>query len=119
MGAVRAGVGKDRRMKWPFGAYNKIINQLNLSIMKRSLVLAAGAVLVAAAVSAFVYVNNGRNSMDDLFNANVEALARNESGGSSVMCSQTRNSGNYYMKDCSNCGGSFNYYAMDRVAFCN
>ena len=54
-------------MKWPFGAYNKIINQLNLSIMKRSLVLAAGAVLVAAAVSAFVYVNNGRNSMDDLF----------------------------------------------------
>lgn len=70
-------------------------------------------------LSAFVYVNNGRNSMDDLFNANVEALARNESGGSSVMCSQTRNSGNYYMKDCSNCGGSFNYYAMDRVAFCN
>lgn len=79
MGAVRAGVGKDRRMKWPFGAYNKIINQLNLSIMKRSLVLAAGAVLVAAAVSAFVYVNNGRNSMDDLFNANVEALASQES----------------------------------------
>ena len=70
-------------------------------------------------LSASVYVNNGRNSMDDLFNANVEALARNESGGSSVMCSQTRNSGNYYMKDCSNCGGSFNYYAMDRVAFCN
>lgn len=70
-------------------------------------------------LSASVYVNSGRNSMDDLFNANVEALARNESGGSSVMCSQTRNSGNYYMKDCSNCGGSFNYYAMDRVAFCN
>ena len=70
-------------------------------------------------LSASVYVNSGRNSMDDLFNANVEALARNESGGSSVMCSQTRNSGNYYMKDCSNCGGSFNYYAMDRVAFYN
>lgn len=31
-------------------------------------------------LSASVYVNNGRNSMDDLFNANVEALAQNESG---------------------------------------
>ena len=59
-------------------AYNKIINQLKSSIMKRSLVLAAGAVLVAASVSAFVYVNNERNSMSDLFNANVEALANGE-----------------------------------------
>ncbi len=49
--------------------------------MKTKLQLAAGAVLVAASVSAFVYVNNERNSMSDLFNANVEALARNESGG--------------------------------------
>lgn len=48
--------------------------------MKRSLVLAAGAVLVAAAVSAFVYVSCGRNFMDDLFNANVEALASQETG---------------------------------------
>ena len=48
--------------------------------MKKNMILAAGAVLAAAAVSAFVYVNNGRNSMDDLFNANVEALARNEGG---------------------------------------
>ena len=47
--------------------------------MKRKMILAAGAVLAAAAVSAFVYVNNERNSMSDLFNANVEALARNES----------------------------------------
>ncbi len=87
--------------------------------MKTKLLLAAGAVLAAAAVSAFVYVNNERNSMSDLFNANVEALARNEGAGSSTMCSQTRNRGDYYMKDCSNCGGSFDYYAMDRVAFCN
>lgn len=46
--------------------------------MKRSLVLAAGAVLVAAAISAFVYVSSGRNFMDDLFNANVEALAASQ-----------------------------------------
>lgn len=29
-------------------------------------------------LSASVYVNSGRNSMDDLFNANVEALASQE-----------------------------------------
>ena len=46
--------------------------------MKKTMYLAAGAVLVAA-VSAFVYVNNGRNFMDDLFNANVKVLASQES----------------------------------------
>ena len=35
--------------------------------------------LAAAAVSAFVYVNNEKNSMSDLFNANVEALTNSES----------------------------------------
>ena len=53
---------------------NKFIN------MTKKIVLAAGAVLVAAAVSAFVCVNNGRTSMDDLFYANVEALADGEGG---------------------------------------
>ena len=38
--------------------------------MKRSFLLAV--------VSAFVYVNSGRNFMDDLFNANVEVLAEDE-----------------------------------------
>ncbi len=46
--------------------------------MKKRMFLAAGAVLVAAAVSAFVYVKNENNSMNELFNANVEALANNE-----------------------------------------
>ena len=46
--------------------------------MKKNMILAVGAVLVAAAFSAFVYVNNEKNSIDDLFNANVEVLARNE-----------------------------------------
>lgn len=32
--------------------------------------------LLAAAVSASVYVNNGNDSMDELFNANVEALTQ-------------------------------------------
>lgn len=34
--------------------------------------------LMAAAVSAFVYVNSERNSSDDLFNANVHVLAQQE-----------------------------------------
>ena len=47
--------------------------------MKKPILLAAGAVLLAAVVSAFVYVKNGSNAMDELFEANVEALTRNES----------------------------------------
>ena len=46
--------------------------------MKKTILLAAGAVLLAAAVSAFVYVKNENNSMDELFEANVEALTNGE-----------------------------------------
>ncbi len=49
--------------------------------MKKSFMIAAGAALAAIAVSVFVYVNNGKNEMDDLFYANVEALADNEGSG--------------------------------------
>jgi len=48
--------------------------------MKRIIILAAGILLSTAAVSAFVYVNNGRNSLNNMFNANVEALADGEDG---------------------------------------
>ena len=55
--------------------------------MKNKFVLlAAGAVLLAASVTTFVCTNKFNGSMDDLFKANVEALARNESGG--IMCLQ-------------------------------
>lgn len=43
--------------------------------MKRIIILAAGVFLLAAAMSVFVYVNNGSNSINEMFNANVEALA--------------------------------------------
>ncbi len=86
--------------------------------MKRNILLAAGAVLVAATVSAFVYVKNESNSMDELFDANVEALTRSESGGFGPMCSQTGNSGEHFIKLCSNCEGKSDYYALDRVAYC-
>ena len=51
--------------------------------MKNKFVLsAAGAMLLAASVTTFVCTNKSNGSMDDLFKANVEALARTEDGGS-------------------------------------
>ena len=46
--------------------------------MKKLALIATAAFLSAAAVSAFVYANNGKNSMGELFNANVEALSAGE-----------------------------------------
>ena len=43
--------------------------------MKKMILLAAGAVLLVAAVSAFVYVKNENNAMNELFDTNVEALS--------------------------------------------
>ncbi len=86
--------------------------------MKKSLLTAAGAALASIAVSVFVYVDNGKNEMDDLFYANVEALARNEGGGFGKICSQTGTLGTHRMKLCSNCNDSLGNYAMDMVAFC-
>ena len=56
---------------------------------------------------------------DPIFEANVEALTRNEGGGFGPMCSQTGKSGNYRMKLCTDCDGPMGDYAMDYVAFCN
>ena len=46
--------------------------------MKRKFIFVAGAVLVAVAVSVFVYIKNEKKSINELFNANVEALAKEE-----------------------------------------
>ena len=87
--------------------------------MKKTFLLAAGAALLAAAVSAFVYVKNENNAMNNLFEANVEALARGEIGGSRIMCSQSGTSGDHKMPLCTNCHGSKRYYKLDYVAFCD
>ena len=87
-------------------------------MIKKSLLIAAGAAFAAIAVSVFVYVNNGKNEMDDLFYANVEALADDEGGGFGPMCSQSGTPGTYRMKLCSHCKGSMGNFAMDYVAFC-
>ena len=87
--------------------------------MKKTFLLAAGAALLAAAVSAFVYVKNENNAMNNLFEANVEALARGEIGGSRIMCSQSGTPGDHKMPLCTNCHGSKRYYKLDYVAFCD
>ena len=87
--------------------------------MKKTFLLAAGAALLAAAVSAFVYVKNENNAMNNLFEANVEALARGEIGGSRIMCSQSGTPGDHKLPLCTNCHGSKRYYKLDYVAFCD
>lgn len=72
--------------------------------MKKRMLLAAGAVLVAASVSAFVYVKNGSSSMDGLFNANVEALAGNEGAPDGTVMS-------YVCKYIGCCGGDFKCFS--------
>ena len=48
--------------------------------MKKKIIFAATAVFMAAAVSVFTYISSERDAMDELFSANVEALANTESG---------------------------------------
>lgn len=57
--------------------------------------------------------------MNNLFEANVEALARGEIGGSRIMCSQSGTPGDHKMPLCTNCHGSKRYYKLDYVAFCD
>ena len=46
--------------------------------MKKKLIFAAGAMIIAAAVSAAVCLNCGQTRHDDLFEQNLDALARGE-----------------------------------------
>ena len=52
----------------------------------KTILFAAGAVLLAASAFTFASVNTSNDPMDDLFKANVEALAYNESGSEVVKC---------------------------------
>ena len=86
--------------------------------MKKTVItISVVAAMAVAAVCIFCTVKANENPF---LNANVEALARTESGGFGPMCSQTGKAGNYRMKLCSNnCSGGYGLYQMDAVAFCN
>ena len=97
-----------------------IVVQNQNSTKNKFVLLAAGAVLLAASVTTFVCTNKSNDSMDDLFRANVEALARSESAGSGEMCSQIDDTtdGTHRMRRCSDCDAPPRLYPMIRVAFC-
>ena len=51
---------------------------MTLNIMKKKILFAAGAMIIAAAVSAAVCLNFGQTRHDDLFEQNLDALADGE-----------------------------------------
>lgn len=59
--------------------------------------------LVAVAVSAFVYVKSEKNLMDDLFSGNVEVLANNEDEDNKYTCEFKITSGDRYTFFCGSC----------------
>jgi len=69
--------------------------------MKRVFLSVAGAMLLGAAVAAFVFVNN--RSEEDFFNDNVAALASGE-GGVFGHCAEEDNS---CIAKCPNCGAVY------------
>ncbi|MCM1502616.1 MAG: NVEALA domain-containing protein [Bacteroidales bacterium] len=70
--------------------------------MRKKFLVAVGAAIVTAAVSVFVYVNNEKDSMDDLFFANVEALARGEES-LGKFCVKNGKPGTVKRHDCKSC----------------
>ncbi len=84
---------------------------------KKTIIVLSVVVAVLGAVSSALLLENFRSESAIIFDANVEALTRGESGGLGQMCSQTGTPGGYDIKLCTNC--SKGSYAMDAVAFCN
>lgn len=64
--------------------------------MKKKLIFAAGAMVIAAAVSAAFCLNFGQTRHDDLFEQNLDALARGE------------NDANLREEECYEQGGNYN-----------
>lgn len=99
---------------------NRLVILLKILSMKIKSILFAvisASIICALIISFNVSIDDYRNT-NELFDANVEVLARTEIGGFGPMCSQTGVSGTYRMKLCSNCNGTFGDYAMDSVAYC-
>ena len=80
--------------------------------------VAAGAVMLAAAVSATVYVGN-LNKGDDLFLANVEALVDEESSGNYKICySESVVKVGYTYYDCGTCEKVYDEKGRGRYSKC-
>lgn len=84
--------------------------------MKNKTFLTFGLIFSVVVSLIAAYINSGKNSVNDLFITNVEALTRAESG-LGPMCSQTGVPGTFYMHRCP-CKGEMGSYDMDRIAYC-
>ena len=94
-----------------FKFYQKIIT------MKNKIAIAVGTMILTAGMAAFIFASSERNVMENLFDANVEALARSESGSKAMCYSQY--SVNETMR-CLECG-TCNYVdgaGVDKGGYC-
>ena len=87
--------------------------------MKKKIILfAAGAVLLAASAITFASVNKSNDPMDDLFKANVEALARNESANYRICYSESVVKVGYTYYDCGTCAKVYDEKGKGQYSKC-
>ena len=82
-------------------------------------ILITSFAVAAMAIGGGVFAHTALTQSDPILEANVEALARGESGSFGPLCSKTDRIGIYRMKSCKDCDGPIGKYAMDNVAYCN
>ena len=85
--------------------------------MKNKIAIAVGTMILTAGMAAFIFASSEKNVMENLFDANVEALARSESGSKAKCYSQY--SVNETMR-CLECG-TCNYVdgaGVDKGGYC-
>ena len=85
--------------------------------MTKKVIIAEGALIVTAAVSAFTYAFNERDVKDDLFDANVEALARSEGSGKAICYSQHSVNDSMRCLECGSCK-YVNGAGVDKGGYC-
>jgi len=85
--------------------------------MKKKIILAAGAVLLAASVAVAVYAGKTKTAEQMLFEANVEALMRSEDLGRTMCVKNGRPSEWRRIHDCSDC--TLTYIEIVEMAYCD
>ena len=85
--------------------------------MKNKIVIAVGTFILTAGMAAFVFASSERNVMENLFDANVEALARSESGSKAMCYSQYSVNDTMRCLECGTCN-YVNGAGVDKGGYC-
>lgn len=85
--------------------------------MKKKIILAAGAVLLAASVAVAVYAGKTKTAEQMLFEANVEALMRSEGIGEHMCLKEINYSPDRVDIDCSTC--ELTHSDITEFAYCD